>query len=42
MKKVFACLSTLVLMLVAFGVVMNPVAVSAAGVADGKFITIYW
>jgi hypothetical protein len=37
MKKVFACLSTLVLMLVAFGVAMNPV-VSAAGVADGKFI----
>ena len=38
MKKVFACLSTLVLMLVAFGLAMNPVAVSAAGVADGKFI----
>lgn len=38
MKKVFACLSALVLMLVAFGLAMNPVAVSAAGVADGKFI----
>lgn len=36
MKKVFACLSTFVLMLVAFGVAMNPVAVSAA--ADGKFV----
>ena len=38
MKKVFACLSALVLMLVAFGLAMNPVAVSAAGVADGKFV----
>ena len=38
MKKVFACLSTLVLMLVAFGVAMNPVAISAADVADGKFV----
>lgn len=38
MKKVFACLSAFVLMLVAFGLALNPAVVNAAEVADGKFI----
>ena len=38
MKKVFACLSALVLMLVAFGLFAKPVMVSAVEVAEGKFI----
>ena len=38
MKKVFACLSTILLMLVAFGLVMQPAKVSAVEVEDGKFI----
>jgi len=38
MKKVFACLSTILLMLVAFGLVMQPAKLSAVEVEDGKFI----
>ncbi len=39
MKRVFACLSTLLLMLVVFGLAMQPIQkVSAVEVADGKFI----
>lgn len=38
MKKVFACLSTILLMLVAFGLVMQPAKLSAAEVEEGKFI----
>ena len=38
MKKVFACLSAIALMLVAFGFVMQPANVSAAEVEEGKFI----
>lgn len=38
MKKVFACLSAITLMLVAFGFVMQPANVSAAEVEEGKFI----
>lgn len=38
MKKVFACLSAIALMLVAFGLVMQPAKVSAAEVEEGKFI----
>lgn len=38
MKKVFACLSAVVLMLVAFGLFAKPVMVSAVEVEEGKFI----
>ena len=38
MKKVFACLSAIVLMLVAFGLFAKPVMVSAEEVEEGKFI----
>lgn len=38
MKKVFACLSAFVLMLVTFGLLVQPANVSAAAVEDGKFI----
>lgn len=38
MKKVFACLSAIALMLVAFGLFAKPVMVSAVEVAEGKFI----
>jgi len=38
MKKVFACLSAVLLMLVAFGLVMQPAKVSAVEVEEGKFI----
>lgn len=38
MKKVFACLSAVALMLVAFGLFAKPVMVSAVEVAEGKFI----
>ncbi len=38
MKKVFACLSAIALMLVAFGLIAQPAKLSAAEVADGKFI----
>ena len=37
MKKVFACLSAIVLMLVAFGLFAKPVMVSAVEVEEGKF-----
>ena len=38
MKKVFACLSALVLMLVTFGLLVQPAHILAAEVEDGKFI----